>query len=65
MTGLWAIAALGSSVIWRLSHYPLSAGMLEETVHMRTGFRIDGGLEREAYLFGLAMIAMGKRRHEH
>ena len=29
LAGLWAIAALASSIIWGFSHYPLSAGMLE------------------------------------
>ena len=53
---LWAIAALGSSVIWGFSHYPLSAGMLEEAVHVVTGFRLDDGVAREAYLFGLAVL---------
>ena len=28
----WALAALGSSIVWGFSHYPLSAGMLEEAV---------------------------------
>ena len=56
---LWAIAALGSSVIWGFSHYPLSAGMLEEAVEVITGFQLKGEDEttvREIYLFGLAVF---------
>lgn len=55
---LWAIAALASSVIWGFSHYPLSAGMLEEVVVVSTGFslREEGGLQREWFLFFLAFI---------
>lgn len=55
----WAIAALGSSVIWGFSHYPLSAGMLEEAIDVATGFNLRGGgdgLAREAYLFVLAVL---------
>ncbi len=56
---LWAIAALGSSVIWGFSHYPLSAGMLEEAIHVTTGFNLkqDGeAFARELYLFTLAIL---------
>ena len=54
----WAIAALASSIIWGFSHYPLSAGMLEEVVSVATGFSLvdSGGLGRELYLFGLAIM---------
>mgnify|MGYP000436098530 CR=1 FL=1 len=54
---LWAIAALASSVIWGFSHYPLSAGMLEEIVEVGTGFSLKetGGLARDFYLLGLAV----------
>ena len=55
---LWAIAALGSSIIWGFSHYPLSAGMLEEAIHVATGFSLksaDDALAREIYLFALAV----------
>lgn len=56
---LWAIAALGSSVIWGFSHYPLSAGMLEEAIHVLSGFELKGEGEhgaRQLYLFGLAIL---------
>lgn len=55
---LWAVAALASSIIWGFSHYPLSAGMLEEIISVGTGFdlRQDSGFERELFLFGLAII---------
>jgi Mn2+/Fe2+ NRAMP family transporter len=55
---LWAIAALASSIIWGFSHYPLSAGMLEEIVAVGTGFSLQDspGAGREAYLFGLAAL---------
>lgn len=56
---LWAIAALASSVIWGFSHYPLSAGMLEEAIGVLTGFELkapDEAGQREAYLFALAII---------
>ena len=56
---LWAIAALASSVIWGFSHYPLSAGMLEEVVVVTTGFGLRGDDEaaaREGYLFVLALL---------
>lgn len=56
---LWAIAALGSSIIWGFSHYPLSAGMLEEAIAVSSGFRLDGddeGIARELYLFALAAL---------
>ena len=54
----WAIAALASSIIWGFSHYPLSAGMLEEIVEVGTGFSLkeSGGLGRELYLFLLASL---------
>ena len=54
----WAIAALASSIIWGFSHYPLSAGMLEEIVSVGTGFDLkdSGGLGRELYLFALAIL---------
>lgn len=53
----WAIAALVSSIIWGFSHYPLSAGMLEEIIEVGTGFslRESGGWARELYLFVLAV----------
>lgn len=55
---LWAIAALASSIIWGFSHYPLSAGMLEEIVAVGTGFDPGegGGMARELYLFALAIL---------
>lgn len=56
---LWAIAALGSSIIWGFSHYPLSAGMLEEAIQVTSGFHLknDGEeLSRELYLFVLATL---------
>ncbi len=55
---LWAIAALLSSIIWGFSHYPLSAGMLEEIVAVGTGFSPEDvdGWGRELYLFGLAVL---------
>lgn len=55
---LWAIAALLSSIIWGFSHYPLSAGMLEEIITVGTGFSLQdsGGAAREMYLFGLAIL---------
>jgi len=55
----WAIAALGSSIVWGFSHYPLSAGMLEEAIDVATGFNLRGGeqsVSRELYLFGLAIL---------
>jgi Mn2+/Fe2+ NRAMP family transporter len=55
---LWAIAALGSSIIWGFSHYPLSAGMLEEAIDVVTGFDLKGAensAAREGYLFALAV----------
>jgi Mn2+/Fe2+ NRAMP family transporter len=52
----WALAALGSSIIWGFSHYPLSAGMLEEAVDVIAGFRVrENGFLREVYLFLLAL----------
>ncbi len=56
---LWAIAALASSIIWGFSHYPLSAGMLEEAISVTTGFALTGegdSAAREFYLFGLAIL---------
>jgi len=56
---LWAIAALASSIIWGFSHYPLSAGMLEEAIRVTTGFALIGehqGALRELYLFVLAVL---------
>lgn len=56
---LWAIAALGSSIIWGFSHYPLGAGMLEEAIRVVTGFALtdaDQGAARELYLFLLAVL---------
>ncbi len=56
---LWAIAALGSSVIWGFSHYPLGAGMLEEAIEVGSGFSLKGdGQEgaRDAYLLALAVL---------
>lgn len=55
----WAIAALGSSIIWGFSHYPLSAGMLEEAIDVATGFNLraaDESRTRELYLFALAVL---------
>jgi Mn2+/Fe2+ NRAMP family transporter len=54
---LWAIAALLSSIIWGFSHYPLSAGMLEEIITVGSGFSLQesGGIARELYLFVLAV----------
>ena len=55
---LWAIAALASSIIWGFSHYPLSAGMLEEIIAVGVGFSLkeSAGAAREVYLFGLAIL---------
>tara|TARA_B100001540_G_scaffold285461_2_gene278522 strand:- start:3579 stop:4943 length:1365 start_codon:yes stop_codon:yes gene_type:complete len=55
---LWAIAALASSIIWGFSHYPLSAGMLEEIIGVATGFSLQDspGAGRESYLFALALL---------
>lgn len=56
---LWAIAALASSVIWGFSHYPLSAGMLEESIDVITGFNLMSSgqeMSREIYLFLLALL---------
>ncbi len=55
----WALAALGSSIIWGFSHYPLSAGMLEEAISVSSGFELQASgqeLSRELYLFGLAVM---------
>ena len=59
---LWAIAALASSVIWGFSHYPLSAGMLEESIDVVSGFNLLGEGQtflREGYLFSLALLVWG------
>ncbi len=56
---LWAIAALASSIIWGFSHYPLSAGMLEEAISLVSGVHFKAEAEttqREAYLFVLAVL---------
>lgn len=55
---LWALAALASSIIWGFSHYPLSAGMLEEIIVVGTGFSLQdsAGAGRESYLFALALL---------
>ena len=56
---LWAIAALASSIIWGFSHYPLSAGMLEESIEVLAGFSLKGEEEsaaRQLYLFALAVL---------
>lgn len=55
---VWAIAALASSIIWGFSHYPLSAGMLEEIIAVGTGFSLQEseGIGRELYLFALAIL---------
>ena len=56
---LWAIAALASSIIWGFSHYPLSAGMLEEAISVVSGVHFKAEAEatqREAYLFVLAVL---------
>lgn len=55
---LWAIAALASSIIWGFSHYPLSAGMLEEIIAVGVGFSLqeNEGMAREGYLFVLAIL---------
>lgn len=55
---LWAVAALASSIIWGFSHYPLSAGMLEEIIAVGSGFSLQesGGTAREMFLFGLALL---------
>lgn len=55
----WALAALLSSIIWGFSHYPLSAGMLEEAIAVSTGFDLMAEEEsgvRELYLFVLAVL---------
>ena len=56
---LWAIAALGSSIIWGFSHYPLAAGMLEEAIEVAFSFSLKGegeDISRQVYLFGLAVL---------
>jgi hypothetical protein len=57
----WALAALASSVIWGFSHYPLAAGMLEEIIHVATGFALAerSGLARELGLLALALLVWG------
>ncbi len=52
----WAIAALASSIIWGFSHYPLSAGMLEEILAVGAGVQVEDGAAREGYLFVLAVL---------
>ncbi|MCB1845721.1 MAG: divalent metal cation transporter, partial [Halioglobus sp.] len=54
----WAVAALASSIIWGFSHYPLSAGMLEEIIAVSAGFSLkeSAGVGRELYLFALAVL---------
>lgn len=52
----WAIAALASSIIWGFSHYPLSAGMLEEILAVSAGVQVEDGAAREGYLFMLAVL---------
>lgn len=54
----WAIAAFASSIIWGFSHYPLSAGMLEEIIVVSTGFKLGGedSTSRNLYLLGLALV---------
>ncbi|QFU75952.1 hypothetical protein EY643_09915 [Halioglobus maricola] len=51
----WAIAALASSIIWGFSHYPLSAGMLEEIINVSTGYEA-GDTGRDSFLFILAIL---------
>jgi Mn2+/Fe2+ NRAMP family transporter len=55
---LWAIAALVSSIIWGFSHYPLSAGMLEEIIAVAGGFSLkdSDGVGRDIYLLALAIL---------
>jgi Mn2+/Fe2+ NRAMP family transporter len=56
---LWAIAALGSSVIWGFSHYPLAAGMLEEAIEVAFSFSLkseEQNTGRQVYLFSLAVL---------
>jgi len=55
---LWAFAAIASSVIWGFSHYPLSAGMIEEVVAVASGVELSNssGLGRELWLFGFAIL---------
>jgi manganese transport protein len=54
----WALAALASSIIWGFSHYPLSAGMLEEIIEVTSGFSLKEGEEssRNLFLLGLAVL---------
>ena len=53
----WAVASLAASIIWGFSHYPLSAGMLEESIRVSTGLSVEiGSTAREGYLFLLAII---------
>ena len=56
---LWAIAALGSSIIWGFSHYPLAAGMLEEAIEVSFSFSLkneETDTGRQVYLFALAVL---------
>jgi manganese transport protein len=55
---LWAVAALASSIIWGFSHYPLSAGMLEDILSVVSGEQLqdEKGLGREIRLFLLALL---------
>ena len=55
---LWAFAAIASSIIWGFSHYPLSAGMIEEVVSVATGADLASrdGAAREAWLFLFAIL---------
>lgn len=62
----WALAALGSSIVWGFSHYPLSAGMLEEAIAVASGFDLRGaesGAARELYLFVLALLVWAGCAH--
>lgn len=54
---LWAVATLIAAITWGFSHYPLSAGMLEEIIVVSTGFELKstGGAAREIYLLVLAI----------
>lgn len=55
---LWAFAAIASSVIWGFSHYPLSAGMIEEVVSVASGTELSqqSGAAREVWLFVFAIL---------
>jgi Mn2+/Fe2+ NRAMP family transporter len=58
---IWAVAALASSVIWGFSHYPLSAGMVEEILSVVSGLPLQDqtGAWREFRLFLLALATWG------